>query len=86
MDKVLDEQFDSMEIALNVLIESITTANPSISATHDLIAADDGLTEGLTQRKAHLARLDWHSTDKSQSQSTSRIITELYNYGRLPTR
>lgn len=52
MEQILDERFNRVDVALNALIESITTANPSISATQDLIAADDSISEGLEQRKS----------------------------------
>jgi predicted RNA-binding protein with PIN domain len=52
MEEILDERFHRLETALNVLIESITTYNPSVSAAVDLIAADDNLSEGLDQRKS----------------------------------
>jgi hypothetical protein len=49
MEELLDERFHRLETALNVLIESITTYNPSIPAAVDLIAADDDLSAGLDQ-------------------------------------
>jgi hypothetical protein len=52
MEEILDERFQRLETALNVLIESITTYNPSVSAAVDLIAADDNLSEGLDQRES----------------------------------
>jgi hypothetical protein len=51
MEDILDERFQRLETALNVLIESITTYNPSVTAADDLNAADDYFNEGLGQCK-----------------------------------
>jgi hypothetical protein len=52
MDVLLDDQFQKVETALNLLIESITKYNPSTTAAADLIAADEELTQGLERRKS----------------------------------
>jgi hypothetical protein len=49
MDSLLDVQFQRVEDALNVLIDSITSYNPSTQAAQDLVAADDELSRGLEQ-------------------------------------
>jgi hypothetical protein len=51
METILEEHFQRVETALNTLIESITTYNPSVQAAIDLVAADDELSKGLEQRK-----------------------------------
>ena len=43
-----------METALNTLIESISSYNPSIQAAVALIEADDELSKGLEKRKCFL--------------------------------
>ena len=49
MDAILQTQFQRVETALNILIESITSYNPSPQAAVDLVAADDELSNGLEQ-------------------------------------
>lgn len=51
MDAILDKRFENLETALNTLIESITTYNPSTLAAANLIAADEELNQGLETRK-----------------------------------
>jgi hypothetical protein len=51
MDVILEERFQRVETALNTLIDSITTYNPSVQAAEDLVAADDEFSKGLEQRK-----------------------------------
>ena len=53
MNAVLQEKFDGLETALNKLLDSITTYNPSTAAAHDLLAAEVDLTEGLEQLAQH---------------------------------
>jgi len=49
MDAILQTQFQRVETALNTLIESITSYNPSPQTAVDLVAADDELSRGLEQ-------------------------------------
>ncbi|MCJ1364854.1 hypothetical protein MMC16_003971 [Acarospora aff. strigata] len=49
MNDILQSQLDRVETALNTLIDSITSYNPSIPAAIDLLSADDDLTKGLEQ-------------------------------------
>ncbi|KAF2005817.1 hypothetical protein P154DRAFT_542350 [Amniculicola lignicola CBS 123094] len=53
MDDILDAQFQRVETALNTLVESIASYNPSIAAATDLVAADDALSSGLEQLSQH---------------------------------
>jgi len=53
MNAVLQEKFDALETALNKLLDSITTYNPSTTAAHELLAAEADLTEGLEQLAQH---------------------------------
>ncbi|MCJ1284619.1 hypothetical protein MMC26_003953 [Xylographa opegraphella] len=53
MNGVLQSQLDRIENALTTLIDSITSYNPSVPATHELLAADDALTAGLDQLTLH---------------------------------
>ncbi|EKG17602.1 hypothetical protein MPH_05049, partial [Macrophomina phaseolina MS6] len=49
MDALLDQHFLRVEAALNTLIDSIASYNPSQQAVADLVAADDELSRGLEQ-------------------------------------
>ena len=51
MNAVIQSQLDRVEAALNTLIDSITSYNPSINAAADLLAADDELNNGVQQCK-----------------------------------
>ncbi|KAA6410518.1 MAG: hypothetical protein FRX48_05940 [Lasallia pustulata] len=53
MDAILQSQLDRVETALNTLLDSITTYNPSVPAALDLLSADTDLTRGLNQLCAH---------------------------------
>ncbi|KAF2426229.1 hypothetical protein EJ08DRAFT_736555 [Tothia fuscella] len=55
MDAILDERFQGLETALNALIESITTYNPTITASTNLTTAEDNLTDSLNQLTGHQA-------------------------------
>ncbi|KAK7712075.1 hypothetical protein SLS57_007951 [Botryosphaeria dothidea] len=55
MDALLDQHFLRVEAALNTLIDSIASYNPSQQAVADLVAADDELSRGLEQLQAHQA-------------------------------
>ncbi|KAB2575579.1 putative mediator of rna polymerase ii transcription subunit 4 protein [Lasiodiplodia theobromae] len=55
MDALLDKHFQRVETALNTLIDSIASYNPSQQAVVDLVAADDELSRGLEQLAAHQA-------------------------------
>lgn len=50
MNEEIQAQFDRVETALNTLIDSITSYNPSPSAAVSLVTADDELTKGLEKR------------------------------------
>ena len=45
MNSIIQGQLDRVETALNTLIESIASYNPSVTAANDLLAADDELAE-----------------------------------------
>lgn len=49
MDAVVHGKLDGVETALNTLIDSITSYNPSIAAATDLLAADDELDKAVKQ-------------------------------------
>ncbi|KAF2402181.1 hypothetical protein EJ06DRAFT_528311 [Trichodelitschia bisporula] len=58
--ELLSKCFDRMETALNTLIESITTYNPSVQAAAELVAADEELNKGLAlfaEHQANYARI-----------------------------
>ena len=49
MDAIIQGMLDGVETALNTLIDSITSYNPSVAAAADLLAADDELNKGVKQ-------------------------------------
>jgi hypothetical protein len=57
----LQSRFERVEIALNTLLDSISSYNPSTQAAVALVEADDDLSKGLEQRKlpqqVHLSML-----------------------------
>ncbi|KAK8154852.1 vitamin-D-receptor interacting mediator subunit 4-domain-containing protein [Phyllosticta citrichinensis] len=55
MDALLDARFQRVESALNTLIDSIASYNPSQSAVLDLVAADEDLSRRLEQLAIHQA-------------------------------
>ena len=50
MNIIIQAQLDRVETALNALIESIASYNPSVPTANALLAADDDLNKGLKQR------------------------------------
>ncbi len=50
----LQARYARVETALNTLIESIASYNPSVAAADDLVAADGEVSESLNQRMANL--------------------------------
>ena len=56
MNRIIQDQFDHVDTALNTLIESIASYNPSVAAANDLLAADDELTKGVKLRELCLSR------------------------------
>ena len=50
MNLEIQNQFDRIESALDTLIDSITSYNPSQTAAIALVEADDGLSRGLERR------------------------------------
>ena len=50
MDSVIQGQLDRIDAALNSLVESIASYNPSVTAANDLLAADDELCKGVKTR------------------------------------
>ena len=57
MNAIIQNQLDRVETALNTLIESIASYNPSIPAANALLAADDDLNNGLKQRMNKLFQI-----------------------------
>ncbi|KAG9245756.1 vitamin-D-receptor interacting mediator subunit 4-domain-containing protein [Calycina marina] len=55
MDQVIDKHFERVETALNKLIQSISSYNPSTTLATDLVTADNELTEGLQSLTVHQA-------------------------------
>ncbi|KAI9674193.1 MAG: hypothetical protein M1817_002011 [Caeruleum heppii] len=78
---VLQKQFQSVEVALNTLVESIASYNPSTEAAVSLIEADDELSRGLEQlaiHQANHARLtSLHETSATLSTQITQTLTVL---------
>ncbi len=53
MNDIIQAQLDRVETALNSLVDSITSYNPSVPAAVDLLSADNDLTKGLEQSKRY---------------------------------
>ena len=53
MNELLKERLEGAEEALKILVESISSYNPSIQAATDLLAADDRLTGAIQQLASH---------------------------------
>lgn len=51
MNSIIQSQLDRVDTALNTLIDSIASYNPSIAAANDLLAADNELTRGVKSRE-----------------------------------
>lgn len=49
MNVIIQNQLDRIETALNTLITSIESYNPSVPAAIDLLAADTALQQGVKQ-------------------------------------
>ncbi|KAI9782443.1 MAG: hypothetical protein M1816_001895 [Peltula sp. TS41687] len=83
MNSILQAQFQRVESALNNLIDSISSYNPSPSAASALIEADDELTQGLEQLTTHqsnhatLVRLRHASA--ALSERITNVLTVLAN-------
>lgn len=81
MNNIIQAQLDRVETALNTLIESIASYNPSIPAANALLAADDDLNEGLQQLSTHQrnhARIQsLRSTIDQQNASITDTLTAL---------
>lgn len=81
MNTIIQAQLDRVETALNTLIESIASYNPSIPAANALLAADDDLNKGLKQLSTHQrnhARIQsLHSTIDQQNASITDTLTTL---------
>ncbi|KAI4190213.1 MAG: hypothetical protein L6R41_000959 [Letrouitia leprolyta] len=57
MNAIIQGQLDRVEVALNTLVSSIESYNPSVPAAIDLLAADTELQKGVKQCNAHLSPL-----------------------------
>ncbi|KAI4157076.1 MAG: hypothetical protein L6R39_000790 [Caloplaca ligustica] len=83
MNAIIQTQLDRVEAALNILISSIESYNPSIPAALDLLAADTDLQKGveqLAQHQAHHARIlrlrSLLETHDQQRKSTLATLAE----------
>lgn len=51
MNSIIQRQLERVDTALNTLVESIASYNPSVTAANDLLAADNELASGVNCRK-----------------------------------
>ncbi|KAL9006732.1 MAG: hypothetical protein Q9188_000510 [Gyalolechia gomerana] len=58
MNAIIQGQLDRVEAALNTLVSSIESYNPSVPAAIDLLAADTELQKGVKQLAQHQAHRD----------------------------
>ena len=78
MNTIIQAQLDRVETALNSLIDSIASYNPSIPAANALLAADDDLSKGLklcmgkTSTSATKLRLRLEPADNSKVSNHQR--------------
>ncbi|KAL8964436.1 MAG: hypothetical protein Q9183_004446, partial [Haloplaca sp. 2 TL-2023] len=83
MNSVIQTQLDRIDTALNALVSSIESYNPSLPAAVDLLAADGELQEGvrqLIQHQANHARiLNLRSAIEAQNQQITSTLTLLAN-------
>lgn len=87
MDALLDARFQRVESALNTLIDSIASYNPSQSAVLDLVAADEDLSRGLEQRTfAPISSPNSIAYPPTQSPSTRPITVAFSPCASLQTR
>jgi hypothetical protein len=50
MENLLDERFQRVEAAVNKLVSSIVSLNPSVEDSKQLVAADEELFDGIGKR------------------------------------
>ncbi|KAI4108964.1 MAG: hypothetical protein LQ339_002083 [Xanthoria mediterranea] len=81
MNSIIQSQLDRVDNALNALIASIESYNPSVPAAIDLLAADDELQRGvklLAQHQANHSRiLRLRSEIEAQEQQTKSTLALL---------
>ncbi|KAL8775563.1 MAG: hypothetical protein Q9209_000059 [Squamulea sp. 1 TL-2023] len=81
MNSIIQRQLDRVDTALNTLITSIESYNPSVPAAVDLLAADDELQQGvklLAQHQTNHARiLRLRSAIEAHEQQTKATLTLL---------
>ena len=56
MDGQIQARLDALEGAIDVLVTSISTLNPSAAAAEALLDADDDLNDEITKCKNYIAR------------------------------
>ncbi|KAL8905465.1 MAG: hypothetical protein Q9207_002618 [Kuettlingeria erythrocarpa] len=81
MNAIVQSQLDRVELALNALVSSIESYNPSVPAAVDLLAADTELQRGVkrvAQHQSHYARiLQLRSLLDAQDRQTKSTLTLL---------
>ncbi|MCJ1244844.1 hypothetical protein MMC30_002045 [Trapelia coarctata] len=81
MNSTIQTQLNRIEAALTTLTDSIASYNPSITAVHDLLAADDALTEGLSQLSHHQVNhahiLSLYSTSETLTTTLTSTLATL---------
>ncbi|KAI9815199.1 MAG: hypothetical protein M1832_005534 [Thelocarpon impressellum] len=81
MNTLLDPRFTRLESALNSLLDSLSSYNPSPAAAHALLEADDSLTDGLamlsTHQQNHARIAALQTTAAAQAAQIARALTLL---------
>jgi len=92
MQEVLAAQFDRVEKALGILVDSIAAYNPSPQAAVDLVAADDELSHGLDQLAQHqenhariqLLRAEAEALEEQLKASVEKLATLRHDLFETP--
>ncbi|KAL8753918.1 MAG: hypothetical protein Q9184_005273 [Pyrenodesmia sp. 2 TL-2023] len=86
MNAIIQTQLDRVELALNTLVSSIESYNPSVPAAISLLAVDTELRKGVTklaQHQAHYARIlrlrSLLDAQAQQKKSTLTLLAETRN-------
>lgn len=81
MNKTIDARFERVEKALQTLITSISTYNPTPAHATDLLVADAELNQGLEQRKLSNTPLIHYLTPQTKQQHP--VSTHQRNYEKI---
>ncbi|KAL8864686.1 MAG: hypothetical protein Q9174_007259 [Haloplaca sp. 1 TL-2023] len=79
MNAIIQKQLDRIDTALNALVSSIESYNPSVPAAVDLLAADGDLQEVIQHQANHARILRLRSAIEAQNQQITSTLTLLAN-------